>query len=70
MENEILTAVGSLGVGAVLGVTIFLMYRQDRRCSEDRLSKLIEADQKSRERATNIQSELLTYLKAKNGHKD
>lgn len=43
---EILHIAGSLGVGALLGVIIFLMYRQDRKSSERRILE----DRKSSER--------------------
>jgi hypothetical protein len=77
METEIITAVSSLGAGGVIGVIIFWMYRQDRRCSEDRLTKLLEADQQSREESTkataehtSMIAELLAFLRAKNGHEE
>jgi len=53
---ELLTTACSLGVGALLGVIMFVAYRQDRKTSEtriredrvymeDRLTKMIERDQ-------------------------
>ena len=69
MELEILKEVGSMGVGAILGSLIFLMYRRDRLTTEkrindiheansDRLTMLLTKDQESREKNT----EALTAL--------
>lgn len=75
---EILQIAGSLGVGAFLAVIIFLMYRHDRkdsesrhleawRASEERLSKLIEADRETREKNTKALTELTTLIQRMNG---
>lgn len=64
---DIISLVGSLGVGAFLGVIIFFMYRQDRRASEKRLTRLLEEDQKSREDNTKALTELTTLLFRLNG---
>ena len=64
---DIISLVGSLGVGAFLGVIIFFMYRQDRRVSEKRLTRLLEEDQKSREDNTKALTELTTLLFRLNG---
>ena len=75
---ELLQIAGSLGVGAFLGLIIFLMYRQDRkasekrhleawRASEERFSKLIEQDQESRRENTKALTELVTLLLRMNG---
>ncbi len=75
---EIFQIAGSLGVGAFLGVIIFLMYRRDRNATEkmwreskkfteDRLTKIIEEDQGSREKNTKAVTELTTLLIRLNG---
>lgn len=55
------------GVGGLLAVIIFLMYRQDRKASEKRLTELLERDQKTREANTRIMAELFAWLKNING---
>ena len=76
--NELLQVGGSLGVGAFLGLIIFLMYRRDRKSSEDRLredrkymedrlTKIIEADQESRHKHTEALTELTILLRKMNG---
>jgi cbb3-type cytochrome oxidase subunit 3 len=78
MTINILEIAGSLGVGAFLAMVIFLMYRQDRKHSqdqaredrkfmEDRLTALLEKDQKSREENTKALTELTTLLMRMNG---
>lgn len=76
--TELLEVAGGLGVGALLGVIIFLMYRQDRKASEkryleawqkseERLTMLIDRDQETREESTKIQAELRTLIEKVNG---
>lgn len=78
-------AICSLGVGGALAVIIFLMYRKDRKSSEqkceqyadqlrqdrvfmeDRLTKIIERDQESREKNTKALEGLTTTLERMNG---
>jgi len=89
MELSILEAFGSLGVGCILALVIFFMYRreckahqqqmqllqeqyeermrEDRKFMEDRLTGLLESDQQSREAHTKVLTELITYLRHKNG---
>ena len=66
------------GVGAVFGIVIFLIYRNDRKATEkmwreskkfteDRLTDLIEKDQSSREANTKALTELNTLLTRING---
>ncbi len=55
---EILQIAGSLGVGAFLGTFIFLMYRQEKRATEKRLTKLLEEDQDSRKENTKALTEV------------
>lgn len=80
MDLSLLQIIGSLGVGGVLGVVIFLMYRQDRKSSEDRtrqdrvfmednLRQIIDRDQSSREDNTKVVQELITLLRRINGGK-
>lgn len=64
---DVISLVGSLGVGALLGLVIFFMYRQDRKASEKRLSQLLERDQESREEHTKVLTELMILLTRLNG---
>lgn len=62
--------VGTGGIAGILAVFIFYLVRQmrtDRKFMEDRLTKIIEADQESREKHTTVLTELITWLKARNG---
>ena len=70
------------GIAGVLAVIIFVAYRnlvkqqrEDRKYIEDRMTGIIDnyhedskADTESRIENTKIQSELITWLKARNGH--
>lgn len=78
MESSILQVAGSLGVGALLGVVMFYAYRQDRKASEkrhleawkaseERMAKIIESDQKTRQEYTKVMTELVDFLKRANG---
>ena len=78
MAIDILQIAGSLGVGAFLGLIIFLMYRRDRiatekmwreskKFTEDRLTELIDRDHTSREEHTKALTEMTTLLKVING---
>ena len=69
MEWELIKQILELGGVMVLAVFIFLMYRRDRNSSEKRLSGLLKEDQNTRERHTQVLTELITYLKAKNGNR-
>ena len=69
MEWELIKQVLELGGLTVLAVIIFLMYRWDRMSIEKRLSGLLKADQETRAKHTQVLTELITYLKAKNGNK-
>jgi len=71
-------ALCSLGVGGVFGLVVFLMYRKDRKSSEeqirqdrvfmeDRLNKIIDRDQDSREGLTEAVTGLTTLLIRLNG---
>lgn len=75
--ETIIQYIGSIGgIAGVLAFLIFLAYRSnvaqtrlDRKFMEDRLTKIIESDQVGRERNTQVLTELITYLKMKNGNK-
>jgi len=75
---DLIQIVSSLGVGALLGLIIFWMYRQDRKATEkmwreskkfteDRLTDLIEKDQESRQENTKVLSELRILIERLNG---
>ncbi|MBM3133059.1 MAG: hypothetical protein FJZ95_08520 [Chloroflexi bacterium] len=67
--NEWLAEAAKLGVGCVFGLAVFIIYRIDRKASEDRLTRLIEADQESRENNTSALRELKdVILLLRNGH--
>ena len=66
---EWLSEVASLGVGCVLAIVIFLMYRSDRQSSEERLTGLLEADQETRQENTAALRELIVICRNyRNGH--
>lgn len=78
MDSAIFQVAGSLGVGAFLGALIFIMYRKDKQASEDRqrkdrmfaedrLTTLLEKDQKSREDNTKALTELTILIARLNG---
>ncbi len=56
------------GPVAILAYIIFWIYRKDRKSSEDRLTKIIERDQDSREHNTAALTELVVLLKHMNGN--
>lgn len=69
MEFEFLNFLCSMGVGAVFGGVMFFVYRtdqkknqeqvrEDRKFMEDRLTKIIEKDQESRELNTTATTKL------------
>ncbi len=68
MDGELLKQALELGPVAVLAIIIFLLYRIDRKASEKRLSGLLSEDQKTRTEHTKVLTELITYLKQKNGN--
>ena len=68
------------GIGGLLAVIIFFMYRRDRKDTEKRindvheanakrLEHLLEQDQETREENTKAITELITFLRLKNGSK-
>lgn len=68
--------IGSIGgIAGVLAVIIFWMYkaqvkqmREDRRYMEDRLMKVTEDYNDTTRENTRVLSELITWLRARNGH--
>ena len=75
---DILQLAGSLGVGAFLGLIIFLMYRadrhnsenklrEDRKFMEDRLDKIISSYNSTITKNSEILTELVTLLRRMNG---
>jgi len=75
---DLINLVSSLGVGALLALIIFFMYRWDRKATEkmwreskkfteDRLTDLIEKDQESRQENTRVLSELRILIERLNG---
>jgi len=80
MEWELIKRVLELGGVSVLAIIIFFMYRRDRlstekrifqngEMTEARLSRLLEEDQETRTEHTKALTELITWLKAKNGNR-
>lgn len=78
MELSILEALAGYGVGGILAVIIFFMYRKDRKTSEnrlredrkfmeERLTKIIHEDQNTRKENTVAVTELVTLIKRLNG---
>ncbi len=79
-EATILEALAAGGPVAILAAFIFIMYvkdrhnsekcmREDRKFMEDRLTKLLEDDQCSREKHTAALTELTTQLRLMNGRR-
>lgn len=73
-----LKEIASFGLGGSLCILFFLVYRRDRKQSEDRLREdrkfmedrltiVIAGDQKSREKNTKALTGLVTLLRALNG---
>lgn len=60
-------SLASLGVGGILGLIIFFMYRADVKGHIKILEDLVKNDQKSRERNTEVLTELVTLLRRLNG---
>ena len=77
---DLIQIVSSLGVGALLGLVIFWMYRQDRKASEDRLREdrkfmedrlttLLSNYYEAFENNTKALTELIVLLSRLNGKK-
>jgi len=78
IESTLLETLATGGPVAILALIIFIMYRKDRKSSEDsqrndrkfmedRLTKIIESAQLTREKNTSAITELVVLLKAMNG---
>ena len=67
MEVGIIGTALSLGVGGVLAIVIFFIYRRDKNATESRLSDIIDRDVETREKHTEVLTELITFLKLRNG---
>jgi len=80
MPPALVETLATGGSTAVLALIIFIMYRRDRKGSEDklrqdrmfmedRLTKLLDEDRKTREDNTRATTELTILLKSMNGRK-
>ena len=69
MEWELIKQLMELGGVVVLAALIFIMSHRARLSSEKRLSGLLQADQKTREEHTEVLTQLITWLKARNGNR-
>ena len=69
MEWGLIKQVLEMGGVVVLAIIIFLMAWRERLSTEKRLSGLLKADQETRDKHTQVLTELITYLKMKNGNK-
>lgn len=66
---SIIEYIGSIGgIAGVLAFIIFLIYRQNRKSSEDRLTGIIKEYNDAAKANTSALTELIVWLKAKNGH--
>jgi len=73
---DFLQWIGAIGgVGAVFAILMFFVLmkvfkimREDRKYMEDRLTAIIDAYNKSTQDNTQIQEQVLTWLKARNGN--
>ena len=75
-ELALVELIAPLGVGGVLGIIIFLMYRRDRRDTETRWADMVEdlidsrnRETTSRDKNTRATTRLSTYIKKLNGKK-
>jgi len=72
---DLLQYIGSIGgITGVLALLIFMAYRylvhqmrEDRKYMEDRLTKIIDAYNEAATNNTRVLTELITWLRAKNG---
>jgi len=80
MVTSLVEALAGGGPVAILALVVFVMYRRDRKSSEDklrqdrmfmedRLTNILEKDQESREKNTSALTELTILLKSMNGRK-
>jgi len=74
---ELVQYIGSIGgIAGVLAFLIFMAYRhlvnqmrEDRKFMEDRLSKMIDAYNQASADNTRVLTELITWLRVKNGNR-
>ena len=65
---DILQIAASIGgFSGFFAVLVLYVYRHDRKDSENRLTKIIEADQKTREKNTQALTELIVLIQKLNG---
>jgi len=78
MDTDFIRSIASMGVGAVFGFIVFIIYRIDRKESiqrfaelcesmEKRLATLLERDSDTREENTKALQELTTLVQRLNG---
>jgi len=78
MNTDFIASVASMGIGAVFGVIVFVIYRIDRKASEaryydlctsieTRLATLLGRDNTTREENTKALQELTTLIQRLNG---
>ena len=67
MEWSVIQGILSLGVGGVLAIVIFIMYRRDKKTSEERLAGLLDRVFDTWERHTEVLTELTVLIKRLNG---
>lgn len=74
---EFLQSVGAIyGIGALFAVILFIvlikvvrLMRDDRKYWEERLSKIVDRYDETTNKNTTVLTELIVWLKAKNGNK-
>lgn len=74
METALIEVLATGGAVAILAGIIFIMYRRDRKDTEKRWSDMVSdlidcrnRENSTREKHTQVLTELITWLKAKNG---
>lgn len=66
---DLIGIAGSLGVGAFLGTLIFIMYRSEKKATEERMARMIKDDIQARKENTRVLSELVTLISRLNGRR-
>lgn len=67
MEWNVIQGILSLGVGGVLAIVIFTMYRKDKKTSETTLASLLDKVLDTWEKHTEVLTELTVLIKRLNG---
>ena len=67
MEWELIKQSAELGAVFVLALIIFIMSLKLSEKREKRMEQLLKADQETRSQHTKVLTELIVYLKNKNG---